>query len=62
MFPWLKVVKVHQTSVDQYLEEVILMSIDRTADRQARGEIEKQADTINDVAYEMESRYTTSHF
>lgn len=52
----MKVIKVHQASVDTFLEDIILGSIDATADSQARAEIRAQADLINDVAYEMESR------
>lgn len=52
----LQVVKVHQRSVDTYLEDIILGSIDKTADEQARGEIMDQAEKINDVAYEIEER------
>jgi hypothetical protein len=53
----LQVVKVHQRSVDTYLEDIILGSIDKTADEQARGEIMEQAEKINDLAYEIEDRY-----
>ncbi|XP_041373414.1 cilia- and flagella-associated protein 91-like [Gigantopelta aegis] len=53
-----QVVKVHQTSVDTYLESVILGSLDDTADVQARREIEEMADKINDVAYDVEENRT----
>ncbi|KAL3885253.1 hypothetical protein ACJMK2_025341 [Sinanodonta woodiana] len=53
-----QVIKVHQDSVDTYLEDIILNSIDFTADRQAREEIQQMAEQINDVAYEMEDRRT----
>ncbi|XP_077985576.1 cilia- and flagella-associated protein 91-like isoform X2 [Glandiceps talaboti] len=53
-----QVVKVHQNSVDTYLEDIILMSVDNTADKQARTEIQDFAEKINDVAYEMEDRRT----
>lgn len=53
-----QVVKVHQRSVDTYLEDIILGSIDKTADEQARGEIMDQAEKINDVAYEIEESRT----
>lgn len=53
-----QVVKVHQRSVDTYLEDIILGSIDKTADEQARGEIMEQAEKINDVAYEIEESRT----
>lgn len=51
-----QVVKVHQTTVDSYLEAVISGAIDSTASEQAREEIETMADQINDIAYEMEEK------
>ncbi|OWF41651.1 cilia- and flagella-associated protein 91-like isoform X2 [Mizuhopecten yessoensis] len=51
-------VKVHQISVDTYLEDIILGSIDKTADIQARSEISEKATMINDLAYEMEDKRT----
>uniref|UniRef100_A0A8C0J0W3 Cilia- and flagella-associated protein 91 n=1 Tax=Chelonoidis abingdonii TaxID=106734 RepID=A0A8C0J0W3_CHEAB len=53
-----QVVKVHQSTVDSYLEDVILNSMESTAEEQAREEIQKVAVEINDIAYEMESRRT----
>ncbi|XP_077864183.1 cilia- and flagella-associated protein 91-like [Saccoglossus kowalevskii] len=53
-----QVVKVHQNSVDTYLEDIILQAVDFTADEQARGEIQAQAEKINDIAYDMEDRRT----
>ncbi|XP_042311319.1 cilia- and flagella-associated protein 91 isoform X1 [Sceloporus undulatus] len=53
-----QVVKVHQSTVDSYLEDVILNSMETTADDQAREEIQRVALEINDIAYEMESRRT----
>ncbi|XP_054858661.1 cilia- and flagella-associated protein 91 isoform X2 [Eublepharis macularius] len=53
-----QVVNVHQSTVDSYLEDVILSSMETTADEQAREEIQKVAVKINDVAYEMEERQT----
>ncbi|KAL8577811.1 hypothetical protein ACOMHN_054561 [Nucella lapillus] len=53
-----QVIKVHQTTVDTYLQDVILGAVDTTADTQAREEIKKQADQINDVAYDIEERRT----
>ncbi|XP_074856668.1 cilia- and flagella-associated protein 91 isoform X2 [Carettochelys insculpta] len=53
-----QVVKVHQSTVDSYLEDVILNSMESTAEEQAREEIQKMAVEINDIAYEMESRRT----
>ncbi|XP_060092322.1 cilia- and flagella-associated protein 91 [Heteronotia binoei] len=53
-----QVVNIHQKTVDSYLEDVILNSMETTADEQAREEIQKVAMEINDVAYEMEKRQT----
>ncbi|KAH0628682.1 hypothetical protein JD844_010104 [Phrynosoma platyrhinos] len=53
-----QVVKVHQSTVDSYLEDVILNSMETTADDQAREEIQRMAMEINNIAYEMESRRT----
>ncbi|XP_059158097.1 LOW QUALITY PROTEIN: cilia- and flagella-associated protein 91-like [Physella acuta] len=49
-----QVVKTHQVTVDSYLENIITGSIDRTANEQARLEIEEQAAVINDLAYQVE--------
>nr|XP_020032114.1 protein MAATS1 [Castor canadensis] len=53
-----EVVKVHQSTVTSYLEDLILNTEENTAEEQARAEIEKVAEEINDIAYEMESRRT----
>ncbi|XP_061221429.1 cilia- and flagella-associated protein 91 isoform X2 [Neopsephotus bourkii] len=53
-----QVVKVHQSTVDSYLEDIILSSMEDTAEEQAREEIQRMAVEINDIAYEMESRRT----
>ncbi|XP_045358106.1 cilia- and flagella-associated protein 91 isoform X1 [Leopardus geoffroyi] len=53
-----EVVKVHQSTVTSYLEDIILNTEENTAEEQARAEIEKMAEEINDIAYEMESRRT----
>lgn len=45
-------VRVHSGTVDSYLEEVILHSLHSTADQQARQEIRRQADTINNIAHQ----------
>ncbi|NXW80650.1 CFA91 protein, partial [Hirundo rustica] len=45
-------------TIDTYLEDIILSSMERTAEEQAREEIQKRAVEINDIAYEMESRRT----
>ncbi|OWK06156.1 hypothetical protein Celaphus_00012729 [Cervus elaphus hippelaphus] len=52
------VIKVHQSTVTSYLEDIILNTEENTAEEQARAEIEKMAEEINDIAYEMESRRT----
>ncbi|NWH56758.1 CFA91 protein, partial [Geococcyx californianus] len=51
------VVKVYQSSIDSYLEDIILSTIENTAEEQAREEVQRMAVEINDIAYEMESRY-----
>ncbi|XP_039539069.1 cilia- and flagella-associated protein 91 isoform X2 [Pimephales promelas] len=49
-----QVVKVHQDTVDIYLEDVILGSINQTADALAREEIHRQAEELNNITYAME--------
>ncbi|KAE8299214.1 Cilia- and flagella-associated protein 91 [Larimichthys crocea] len=49
-----QVVQVHQETVDLYLEDVILGTMEQTADQQAREEIHRQAQEVNDIAYAME--------
>jgi len=51
-----QLMKIHQTTVDTYLEDIVMDAVDGTADEQARNEIRELADKINDVAYEMEER------
>ncbi|ELU06518.1 hypothetical protein CAPTEDRAFT_90714, partial [Capitella teleta] len=53
-----QVIKVHQNSVDTYLEDIIMFSVDSTADGQARQEISEQATKINDIAYAVEDQRT----
>ncbi|XP_065498555.1 cilia- and flagella-associated protein 91 [Caloenas nicobarica] len=53
-----RVVKVHQSTVDSYLEDIILNSMENIAEEQAREEVQRMAVEINDIAYEMESRRT----
>ena len=48
--------QVHQETVDLYLEDVILETLEQTADQQAREEIRKRAKEVNDIAYAMEER------
>lgn len=49
-------VKVHQSTVDSYLEDIILSSMENTAEEQAREEVQRMAVEINDIAYELERR------
>lgn len=49
-----QMMRVHQGSVDTYLEDVILESLEQTADQQAREEIYKQANAINEEAHKFE--------
>ncbi|XP_069802411.1 cilia- and flagella-associated protein 91 isoform X2 [Dendropsophus ebraccatus] len=53
-----QVVNIHQSTVDSYLEDVILSSAINTAEDQAREEIQRKAQEINDIAYQMESSRT----
>ncbi|KAJ8352862.1 hypothetical protein SKAU_G00243380 [Synaphobranchus kaupii] len=54
-----QVVEVHQATVDLYLEDVILGAIEKTADEQAREEIHRTAEEINNIAYAMEENLTS---
>ncbi|MCJ8732841.1 hypothetical protein PDJAM_G00215890 [Pangasius djambal] len=49
-----QVMKVHQATVDLYLEDVILDSINQTAEAQARDEIHHMAEELNNITYAME--------
>lgn len=49
-------VHVHQESVDFYLEDIILGTVEKIADEQAREEIHKKTKEVNDIAYAMEKR------
>ncbi|XP_053154496.1 cilia- and flagella-associated protein 91 isoform X2 [Hemicordylus capensis] len=53
-----QVVKVHQSTVDSYLEDVLLSSMEHTAEEQAREEIRRRAVEVNNIAYEIEERRT----
>ncbi|CAE1229840.1 Cilia- and flagella-associated protein 91 [Acanthosepion pharaonis] len=53
-----QVVKVHQNTVDTYLEDIILQSVEYTAEKEARTYIQQLANKINDITYEMESKRT----
>ncbi|KAK2905976.1 cilia- and flagella-associated protein 91 [Channa argus] len=49
-----QVVPVHQETVDLYLEDIILGTLEQTSDQQARKEIHQMAKEVNDIAYAME--------
>ncbi|KAL0963416.1 hypothetical protein UPYG_G00306150 [Umbra pygmaea] len=49
-----QVVQVHQETVDLYLEEIILETLDQTAEQQARQEIRRVAEEVNNIAYALE--------
>ncbi|XP_072541115.1 cilia- and flagella-associated protein 91 isoform X2 [Salminus brasiliensis] len=49
-----QVMKVHQATVDLYLEDMILGTIEQTAEAQAREEIHRRAQELNDITYAME--------
>ncbi|XP_029314996.1 cilia- and flagella-associated protein 91 isoform X2 [Cottoperca gobio] len=49
-----QVVQVHQETVDLYLEDIILSTLEQTADQQAREEIRRRAKEVNDITYAME--------
>lgn len=51
-----QVVQVHQETVDLYLEDIVLGTLEQTADQQAREEIHMRAKEVNDIAYAMEER------
>ncbi|XP_027734701.1 cilia- and flagella-associated protein 91 isoform X2 [Empidonax traillii] len=53
-----QVVKVQHRTIDTYLEDIILSSMERAAEEQAREEVQRRAVEINDIAYELESRRT----
>ncbi|XP_068614741.1 cilia- and flagella-associated protein 91-like [Brachionichthys hirsutus] len=49
-----QVVQVQQETVDLYLEDIILETLEQTADQQAREEIHRRAKEVNSVAEAME--------
>ncbi|XP_051471204.1 cilia- and flagella-associated protein 91 [Apus apus] len=53
-----QVVKMQQSTIDSYLEDVIRNSMEDTAEEQAREEVQRLAVEVNNIAYEMESRLT----
>ena len=50
---------VHQASVSSYLEDVILGSLQQTADSEARKEVQHQATLINTLANHFQHTYAT---
>lgn len=57
--PLSQVVQVHQETVDLYLEDIILGTLEHTSDQQAREEIRRRVKEVNDIAYAMEERYSS---
>jgi len=52
-----QMMRVHQGGVVTYLEDVIMSSMQVTADQQAREDIAKKAKVINEVAAQFDHRY-----
>ncbi|KAJ3591868.1 hypothetical protein NHX12_006999, partial [Muraenolepis orangiensis] len=52
--PAIHVVTVHQASVALYLEDIVLASVEQTAELQAREEVRRIAREVNHIAYAME--------
>jgi hypothetical protein len=46
--------KIQQDTVETYLEDCILETLDKVADDESRKEIHEIATKINDVAYDIE--------
>ncbi|XP_072253015.1 cilia- and flagella-associated protein 91 [Leuresthes tenuis] len=51
-----QVVQVNQESLDMYLEDIILGTLEQAADQQAREEIHRKAKELNDIVYAEEER------
>ena len=49
--------RVHQETVDTYLEDIITGSIDQTASVQARHEVREYAEKLNGLVDKIEERY-----
>lgn len=49
-------VQVHQETVDLYLEDIILETLECTIDQQAREDIHRRAQEVNNIAFAMEER------
>ena len=58
----IQVIGVHQETVDSYLTNIITGTIEKTAEEQARKEVEEMAIKINKIAYDMESSYVFIYF
>lgn len=57
-----QMMRVHQGTVDTYLQDIILKSVDRTADEEARKEIAEKAKTINRLAHDFKYSYVICLF
>lgn len=55
-----QMMRVHQGTVDTYLQDVIMKSMDRTADHMAREDIADRAKVINKLAHKFEHTYVCS--
>lgn len=51
-----QVVQVHQETVDLYLEDIILETLECTTDQQAREDIHRKAQEVNNIAFTVEER------
>lgn len=60
--PTMQIVKVHQETVDNYLEDIILSTIERSADEQARKEMQVIAEKIDKAAQMTEAKFETLIF
>jgi hypothetical protein len=54
--------RVHQETVDTYLEDIITGSIDQTASVQARHEVREYAEKLNGLVDKIEERYLNNAF
>ncbi len=52
-----QMMRVQQGSVESYLEDIILQSVEATGDEQAREEIRKQAAIVNTIAHDFQHTY-----
>ena len=53
---------MHQETVDNYLEDIILSTIEHSADEQARGEMQVIAEKIDKAAQMTEAKFETLIF